>query len=517
MDEHAPALHPLRSASSSVESCQDVGKQGVDDLVPGAHPGLLEDERGEPVAVQLHGVDAEVHQHADLVVGEHHVGVRPQLHHRTGHRSDRVHHLAGGGDGVHLVHHAGDAAPEQGLCDDGELRPRRRVLVPPDAVEERPVRLGVHVGVEVPVQLRGPQNHHVQHVHRRAAVPGVGVPVCGDFDVVRVFGDGLHGLEVEGLDVHEFLDIAFLEQVDEVARDAAKAETSLDLPLFLRIAPELYLKRLLVGGFEKVFELNRNFRNEGIDTRHNPEFTMCEFYWAYATFEDLMDFTEQLFAHLAMTACGTTVVPYQGEMIDLTPGKWTRLSFYDSLTQVGGHAPEFYNDYGKVKAYIRSRGEKAADSESLQKLHAKLFDLDVEGKLIQPHFIYHYTTEISPLSRRNDEHPELTDRFELFITGRELSNAFSELNDPVDQRLRFEDQVREREAGDDEAHSMDQDYLRALEYGMPPAAGQGVGIDRLVMLLTDCASIREVILFPLLRPEVYNDRVPLYLTVCKKY
>lgn len=202
-----------------------------------------------------------------------------------------------------------------------------------------------------------------------------------------------------------------------------------------------------------------------------------------------------------MAACGTTVVTYQGQEIDLTPGHWKRLSFYDSLTEIGGHSPDFYNDYSKVRNYIRERGEKAADSESLQKLQAKLFDLDVEGKLIQPHFIYHYPTEISPLSRRNDLRPEITDRFELFITGRELSNAFSELNDPVDQRLRFEEQVREREAGDDEAHSMDEDYLRALEYGMPPAAGQGVGIDRLVMLLTDSASIREVILFPLLRPE----------------
>lgn len=277
---------------------------------------------------------------------------------------------------------------------------------------------------------------------------------------------------------------------------------ALDMDLFLRIAPELYLKRLLVGGFEKVFELNRSFRNEGIDTRHNPEFTMCEFYWAYATFEDLMDFTEKLFAHLAMAACGSTVVTYQGQEIDLTPGRWKRLSFYDSLTEIGGHAPEFYNDYNKVRAYIRQRGEKAAESESLQKLQAKLFDLDVEDKLVQPHFIYHYPTEISPLSRRNDQRAEITDRFELFMTGREMSNAFSELNDPVDQRLRFEEQVREKEAGDDEAHSMDEDYLRALEYGMPPAAGQGVGIDRLVMLLTDSASIREVILFPLLRPEV---------------
>lgn len=285
------------------------------------------------------------------------------------------------------------------------------------------------------------------------------------------------------------------------ARPFKTHHNALDLDLFLRIAPELYLKRLLVGGFEKVFELNRSFRNEGIDTRHNPEFTMCEFYWAYATFEDLMNFTERLFAHLALAACGSTVVPYQGQEIDLTPGRWKRLSFYDSLTEIGGHSPDFYNDYNKVRNYIRERGEKAADSESLQKLQAKLFDLDVEDKLIQPHFIYHYPTEISPLSRRNDQRPEITDRFELFITGRELSNAFSELNDPVDQRLRFEEQVREREAGDDEAHSMDEDYLRALEYGMPPAAGQGVGIDRLVMLLTDSASIREVILFPLLRPE----------------
>ena len=285
------------------------------------------------------------------------------------------------------------------------------------------------------------------------------------------------------------------------ARPFETYHNALDLKLYMCIAPELYLKRLLVGGFEKVFELNRNFRNEGIDTRHNPEFTSCEFYWAYANFHDLMDLTEELFARLANKVCGGTVITYQGQEIDLTPGKWTRMSFYESLTKIGGHSPEFYNDYNKVRDYIRSRGEKATDSESLPKLHAKLFDLDVEEKLIQPHFIYHYPTEISPLSRRNNEHPDLTDRFELFITGRELANAFSELNDPVDQRLRFEEQVREKEAGDDEAHAMDEDFLRALEYGMPPAAGEGIGIDRLVMLLTDSASIREVILFPLLRPE----------------
>ena len=276
---------------------------------------------------------------------------------------------------------------------------------------------------------------------------------------------------------------------------------ALDMQLYLRIAPELYLKRLLVGGFEKVFELNRNFRNEGISVRHNPEFTMCEFYWAYATFEDLMDLTERLFAHLAEKVCGATKIMYQGEAIDLTPGKWTRLSFHDSLERIGGHSPAFYTDYSAMTEYIKSRGEKAVDGEKIGKLQAKLFDLDVEPKLIQPHFIYHYPTDISPLSRRNEDNPEITDRFELFITGREMGNAFSELNDPMDQRARFEEQVAEKEAGDDEAHCMDEDYLRALEFGMPPAAGQGVGIDRLVMLLTDSASIREVILFPQLKQE----------------
>ena len=206
-------------------------------------------------------------------------------------------------------------------------------------------------------------------------------------------------------------------------------------------------------------------------------------------------------ARLAQKVCGSTVITYQGQEIDLTPGHWKRMTFHESLEQVGGHAPSFYTDYNKVKAYLKERGEKVAEGEELGKMQAKLFDLDVEEKLIQPHFIYHYPTAISPLSRRNDANPDITDRFELFMTGREMANAFSELNDPMDQRNRFEAQVREKEAGDDEAHCMDEDYLRALEYGMPPAAGQGVGIDRLVMLLTDSASIREVILFPLLRPE----------------
>ena len=287
------------------------------------------------------------------------------------------------------------------------------------------------------------------------------------------------------------------------ARPFTTHHNALDIDLYMRIAPELYLKRLLVGGFERVFEINRNFRNEGTSTQHNPEFTMCEFYWAYATFHDLMDLTEELFSHIAQAVCGSSVITYQGKEVDLTPGMWQRLSFHKSLEVIGGHSPEFYTDMEKMTAYIRERGEKVLKSDNkLGKLQAKLFDLDVEHKLIQPTFIYHYPTDISPLSRRNKENPEITDRFELFITGREIANAFSELNDPIDQRMRFEEQVREKEAGDDEACPMDEDYLRALEYGMPPAAGQGVGIDRLVMLLTDSPSIREVIFFPLLKPEL---------------
>ena len=311
---------------------------------------------------------------------------------------------------------------------------------------------------------------------------------------LRRFMEGEGFLEVETPMLHPIPGGA-------TAKPFTTHHNALDMQLYLRIAPELYLKRLIVGGFEKVFEVNRSFRNEGTSTQHNPEFTMCEFYWAYATFHDLMDLTERLFAHIAQTVCGSTVIPYQGEQIDLTPGSWKRVSFFESLETIGGHEPAMYRDYKRVSDYIKSRGEKVVAGEKLGKLQAKLFDLDVEPRLIQPHFIYHYPTEISPLSRRNDENPEVTDRFELFMTGREMANAFSELNDPVDQRLRFEEQVAEKEAGDDEAHCMDEDYLRALEYGMPPTAGQGIGIDRLVMLMTDSPSIREVILFPLLKPE----------------
>jgi lysyl-tRNA synthetase class 2 len=195
------------------------------------------------------------------------------------------------------------------------------------------------------------------------------------------------------------------------------------------------------------------------------------------------------------------VITYQGHTVDLTPGKWKRIAFREALQSIGGHSPDLYMDFERLSAHLEARGEKTLEGEPLGKLQAKLFDLDVERHLIAPHFIYHYPTDISPLARRNDEDPTITDRFELFITGREFANGFSELNDPMDQRSSFEAQMLEKVAGDDEAHSMDEDYLRALEYGMPPAGGEGIGIDRLVMLMTDAASIREVILFPLLKAE----------------
>jgi lysyl-tRNA synthetase class 2 len=285
------------------------------------------------------------------------------------------------------------------------------------------------------------------------------------------------------------------------ARPFQTHHNALDMKLYLRIAPELYLKRLLVGGFEKVYELNRNFRNEGVSTQHNPEFTMLEFYWAYVDFNDLMSFTEEMISTLALKMFGNTRITYQQNTIDLLP-PWTRLSFYQSLETIGGLAKDDYQDPENAKQMVKKLGENVQTGEKLGKLQAKLFDILVEPKLIQPHFIYHYPTDISPLSRKNDEDPHITDRFELFIAGREIANAFSELNDPIDQRERFEEQTKDKDAGDDEAHFMDEDYLRALEYGMPPAGGEGIGIDRLVMLFTDSASIREVIFFPLLRPEV---------------
>ncbi len=281
---------------------------------------------------------------------------------------------------------------------------------------------------------------------------------------------------------------------------------ALDIDLYLRIAPELYLKRLIVGGFERVFEINRSFRNEGVSTKHNPEFTMVEFYWAYATYEDLMDLTENLFATIAQAVNGDTSITYQGDKIELG-GTWKRISLFDALEQIGGVDPALLGDKAGLLEFAASKGIAMTKTGRLGKVITKLFDILVEPKLIQPTFITGYPAEVSPLSRRSDENPELTERFELFIAGREIANGFSELNDPEDQRGRFQQQVEDREAGDDEAHFMDKDYIEALEYGMPPTAGQGIGIDRLVMLLTDSASIREVILFPHMRPRSTQSKV----------
>lgn len=275
---------------------------------------------------------------------------------------------------------------------------------------------------------------------------------------------------------------------------------ALDMDLYLRIAPELYLKRLLVGGFEKVFEINRNFRNEGLSTRHNPEFTMLEFYQAYATYHDLMDLTEELISWLSQEVNGTMQIEYQGDSVNLAP-PWNRLTMDEALVEIGGLSEEDLQDEGRIFALIKEHGIQLEKQAGVGKAKTELFELLVEEKLIDPTFITSYPTEVSPLARKNDENPEVTDRFELFITGREIANAFSELNDPIDQHQRFKKQIDER-GNDEEIHPvLDEDYVRALEYGMPSAAGEGIGIDRLVMLLTDSPSIRDVILFPHLKPE----------------
>ncbi len=274
---------------------------------------------------------------------------------------------------------------------------------------------------------------------------------------------------------------------------------ALDMDLYLRIAPELYLKRLLVGGFERVYEINRNFRNEGISTRHNPEFTMLEFYTAYANYQDLMDLTEQMISSVAMEVLGTTEVESEGQKISLA-APWKRITYLDTLREAGVPS-EVLADADKAREYAKKLGAKLTGGEPLGKLLNELFEALVEPKLIQPTFVIDYPTDISPLSKKCPDDPNFVERFELFVVGRELANAFSELNDPVDQKNRFLKQVSEREAGDDEAHQMDEDYVRALEHGMPPAAGEGIGIDRLVMLLTGSNSIRDVILFPQMKKE----------------
>jgi lysyl-tRNA synthetase class 2 len=284
------------------------------------------------------------------------------------------------------------------------------------------------------------------------------------------------------------------------ARPFVTHHNTLDMELYLRVAPELFLKRLLVGGFERVFELNRNFRNEGISVRHNPEFTMLEFYQAYATFEDLMQLTEELFVTLADDVNGSLQVPYGGQLVDLAP-PWRRLTIAEAIVTHGGASVGEISTLEGLRQFAQDKGLRVDLEAGYGNLLVEVFEEAAEAQLIQPTFVTGYPMEVSPLARQNDHNPALVDRFELYIGGRELANAFSELNDPADQRERFLEQMSARAAGDVTANPIDEDYVRALEYGMPPAAGEGIGIDRLVMLFTDSASIRDVILFPLLRTQ----------------
>ncbi|MEQ6341361.1 MAG: lysine--tRNA ligase [Gammaproteobacteria bacterium] len=285
------------------------------------------------------------------------------------------------------------------------------------------------------------------------------------------------------------------------ARPFTTHHHALDMQLFLRIAPELYLKRLVVGGFEKVYEINRNFRNEGLSTRHNPEFTMLEFYEAYADYRDLMDLTEELLRGMAQTLLGTTIITYQGEQYEF--GKpFVRMTLKDSILHFNPEiTPSALEDLGTARAVAQDLKIPLKDSYGLGKVQVEIFEKTVEHRLKNPTFITAYPTEVSPLARRNDDDPSITDRFEFFVGGREIANGFSELNDAEDQAERFRKQVQEKDAGDDEAMHFDADYICALEHGMPPTAGEGIGIDRLTMLFADAPSIRDVLLFPHMRPE----------------
>jgi lysyl-tRNA synthetase, class II len=285
------------------------------------------------------------------------------------------------------------------------------------------------------------------------------------------------------------------------ARPFVTFHNALDMELFLRIAPELYLKRLVVGGFERVFEINRNFRNEGLSTRHNPEFTMMEFYQAYADYNDLMDLTEELLRGLTQTVLGTSMITYQGESYDF--GKpFCRMSVKESILHFN---PEFkaeqLDDLQQARVLAEKLGIPLKDSYGLGKVQIEIFEKSVEHRLKDPTFITAYPTEVSPLARRSDTDPFVTDRFEFFVGGREIANGFSELNDAEDQAERFRKQVEDKDAGDVEAMHFDADYITALEHGLPPTAGEGIGIDRLVMLLTDAPSIRDVLLFPHMRAQ----------------
>jgi len=297
-----------------------------------------------------------------------------------------------------------------------------------------------------------------------------------------------------------------------LARPFVTHHNTLDLKLYLRIAPELYLKRLTVGGVERVFEINRNFRNEGISTQHNPEFTMLEFYWAYVDYQRLMTFTEEMLSTVAQRVIGTTEFPFGEHQVNLS-APFRRLSLRHAAAEKAGEklgrtiTVEELREVDSARAIARELGVDAPKGAGAGKIASNIFEALWEKDLIQPTFVHDFPTEVSPLSKQRPDDPDTVERFELYIGGFEVANAFSELNDPVEQRRRFEGQLADRAAGDQEAHAMDEDYVRALEYGMPPAGGEGIGIDRLVMLLSNSISIRDVILFPLMRPRAEEQPV----------
>ena len=284
------------------------------------------------------------------------------------------------------------------------------------------------------------------------------------------------------------------------ARPFITHHNALDIDIYMRISPELYLKRLIVGGLERVYEINRSFRNEGVSIRHNPEFTMMESYQAYGNFEDAIALTEGVVSYCAQEVLGTTKINYQGMDIDLTP-PWNRITMQEGIKQYTGEDFDAIETLSEARAIADRLNVEYGEADGIGKIMNLCFEEYVEENLMQPTVVYGHPVEISPLAKQNREKPLTTERFEIFIYGRELANGYSELNDPIDQKQRFENQLKEREAGDDEAHRMDEDFVTALEYGLPPTAGLGVGIDRLVMFLTDSASIRDVLLFPLMKPE----------------
>jgi lysyl-tRNA synthetase, class II len=315
---------------------------------------------------------------------------------------------------------------------------------------------------------------------------------------IREFLDARDYVEVETPMMHPLVSGA-------AARPFSTHHNALDIDLYMRIAPELYLKRLVVGGLERVYEINRNFRNEGISTRHNPEFTMLEFYQAYATYEDLMDLTEAMLSEASLVVTGDMKVPYQGHTLDFGRG-WKRIPMTEAIREsVPALSDKDMADPDRLRHELLHTTHSEAERRAIEAMNhgelvGALFEHHVEHTLVHPTFITHFPTAVSPLARRSDKNPEMTDRFELFVAGREIANAFSELNDPLDQKERFLAQLEAKQRGQQETMDYDEDYIRALEHGMPPTAGEGIGIDRLTMLFTDAPSIRDVILFPLLKP-----------------